>query len=43
MKTKNSTISFENLTVFALSNQEMISVRGGGEPGTHINISQIKI
>lgn len=41
MKTKNSTNSFENLTVFALSNEEMITVRGGDNPGD--NIIKIKI
>jgi hypothetical protein len=32
MKTKNFETSFDLLSVFALSNDEMISVRGGGEP-----------
>jgi hypothetical protein len=32
MKDKNFEISFDILAMFALSNEEMICVRGGGDP-----------
>jgi hypothetical protein len=31
MKTKNFEISFDSFAVFALTNEEMITVRGGGD------------
>ena len=33
MKTKNFVTSFDSFAVFALTNEEMITVRGGGEGG----------
>jgi len=45
MKTKNLETSFDIFAVYSLTNEEMISVRGGdsGEPGTIVPTPPIKI
>jgi hypothetical protein len=47
MKTKNFETSFDSFAVFALTNEEMITVRGGtdgeGGPGSNPVIPPIKL
>ena len=44
MKTKNNETSFDIFASYALTNEEMISVRGGeGEPDVHPSNPPIKI
>jgi hypothetical protein len=45
MKTKNLETSFDIFAVFALSNEEMITVRGGndGGPGSNPVVPPVKI
>jgi hypothetical protein len=47
MKTKIFETSFDSFSVFALSNEEMITVRGGndgdGGPGTNPVVPPVKI
>jgi hypothetical protein len=47
MKTRNFETSFDSFAVFALSNEEMIAVRGGndgeGGPGTNPTTPPVKI
>lgn len=47
MKTKNFETSFDSFAVFALSNEEMITVRGGGDdaggPGSNPVVPPVKI
>lgn len=37
MKTKKFETSFDSFAIFALTNEEMITVRGGGESGPESN------
>ena len=45
MKTKNFETSFDIFAVYSLTNEEMITIRGGndGDPGTHPVTPPVKL